>query len=91
MYKSCSFAPLILIYLTKSITQNKEYGKRKYSDCAPKFVVLSGASVTIDPTVDAGTTAIIGTDNGNGTYRTMTFVNGGDGTYTIKYNLTSIF
>lgn len=50
------------------------------------FVVLSGASVTIDPTVDAGATAIIGTDNGNGTYRTMTFVNGGDGTYTIKYN-----
>lgn len=50
------------------------------------FVTLNGATVTIDPTVKAGATAVIGAPNDNGTYRTMTFVNGGDGTYTVTYN-----
>ena len=50
------------------------------------FVKLSGTTVTIDPTVKAGATAIIGASNGDGTYRTMTFVNGGDGTYKVTYN-----
>ena len=50
------------------------------------FVKLSGSKVTVNPSVDAGATAVIGSANANGTYRTMTFVNGGDGTYTITYN-----
>ncbi len=50
------------------------------------FVTVSGTTVTVDPTVEAGATAVIGTSDGNGTYRTMTLVNGGDGTYTITYN-----
>ncbi len=50
------------------------------------FVRLSGTTVTVDPTVESGATAIIGTDNGNGTYRTMTFVNSGDGTFKVTYN-----
>ncbi len=51
-----------------------------------EFVTVSGTTVTIDPTVKAGTTAVIGTSDGNGTYRTMTIVNGGDGTYKLTYN-----
>ncbi len=51
-----------------------------------KFVKLTGTSITVDSSVEAGAMAIIGTANSNGTYRTMTFVNGGDGTYTITYN-----
>lgn len=51
-----------------------------------RFVKLSGSTVTVNPTVEAGATAIIGAANDNLTYRTMTFVNGGDGTYTITYN-----
>ena len=50
------------------------------------FVRLNGSTVTVDPTVAAGSTAIIGASNGNGTYRTMTFVNSGDGTYKVTYN-----
>ena len=50
------------------------------------FVTLSGSTVTVDPTAPAGATAVIGESDGNGTYRTMTFVNGGDGTYKITYN-----
>ncbi len=50
------------------------------------FVTLNGTTVTVDPTVEAGATAIIGVANGDGSYKTMTFVNGGDGTYTITYN-----
>jgi len=50
------------------------------------FVRLSGSTVTIDPTVEAGATAIIGAANGNGTYRTMTFRSSGDGTYKVTYN-----
>lgn len=50
------------------------------------FVKLSGTKVTVNPSVKAGSIAIISSKNTNGTYRTMTFVNGGDGTYTITYN-----
>ncbi len=50
------------------------------------FVKLSGTKVTVNPSVEAGETAVIGAKNSNGTFRTMTFVNGGDGTYTITYN-----
>lgn len=53
------------------------------------FVKLSGTAVTVNPTVKAGATAIIGSANDNGTYRTMTFVNGGDGTYTVTYNTSN--
>lgn len=51
-----------------------------------KFVKLNGTKLTVNPSVEAGATAIIGSVNSNGTFRTMTFVNGGDGTYTITYN-----
>ncbi len=51
-----------------------------------KFVTISGSTVTVNPTVPAGATAVIGASDGNGTYRTMTIVNGGDGTYKITYN-----
>ena len=51
-----------------------------------RFVKLNGTKITVDPSVEAGATAIIGSENANGTFRTMTFVNGGDGTYTITYN-----
>ncbi|MDO4749175.1 MAG: hypothetical protein Q4A12_08390, partial [Eubacteriales bacterium] len=50
------------------------------------FVSVSGTTVTVDPTVPAGSIAVIGAPDGNGTYRTMTFVNGGDGTYKVTYN-----
>ncbi len=50
------------------------------------FINLSGTRITVDLSVEAGATAVIGSANANGTYRTMTFVNGGDGTYTITYN-----
>ena len=51
-----------------------------------KFVKVSGTTVTVDASVEAGATAVIGTSDGNGTYNTMTIVNGGDGTYKITYN-----
>lgn len=51
------------------------------------FVKLNVDRITIDPSVEAGATAIIGSKNSDSdTYRTMTFKNGGDGTYTITYN-----
>ncbi len=50
------------------------------------FVTVSGTTVTVDPTVKAGATAVIGASDGSGSYRTMTIVNGGDGTYTVTYN-----
>ena len=50
------------------------------------FVKLNSTKITVNPSVKAGTTAVIGSANANGTYRTMTFVNGGDGTYTVTYN-----
>ena len=50
------------------------------------FVKLNGTKVTVNTSVGAGATAIIGAENSDGTFRTMTFTNGGDGTYTITYN-----
>jgi len=50
------------------------------------FVTVDGTTVTVDASVKAGATAVIGVSDGSGTYRTMTFVNGGDGTYKITYN-----
>ncbi len=50
------------------------------------FVTVSGSTVTVDPTAPAGATAVIGVSDGSGTYRTITFVNGGDGTYKMTYN-----
>lgn len=50
------------------------------------FLKLNGSTVTINPKASVGATTIIGSANSDGTYRTMTFVNGGDGTYTITYN-----
>lgn len=51
-----------------------------------KFIKLNGTKITVNPSVEAGATAIIGSENSDGTYRTMTFVNSGDGTYKITYN-----
>lgn len=50
------------------------------------FITLSGSTVTVNPEAKAGAAAVIGAANADGTYRTMTFVNGGDGTYTVTYN-----
>ena len=50
------------------------------------FVKLNGTKVTVNTSVGAGATAVIGAENSDGTFRTMTFTNGGDGTYTIMYN-----
>ncbi|MBQ7565988.1 MAG: hypothetical protein IJT18_02610 [Oscillospiraceae bacterium] len=49
------------------------------------FVTLRGTTVTVDPTKESGATAVLGAANANGTYRTVTFVNGGDGAYTVTY------
>ena len=51
-----------------------------------KFVTVNGTTVTVDPTVSTGATAVIGVSDGSGAYKTMTFVNSGDGTYKITYN-----
>ncbi len=52
-----------------------------------KFVTVSGTTVTVNPDAKAGATAVIGVSDGSGTYKTMTFVNSGDGTYKITYNI----
>ncbi len=70
----------------RSFTVNLDGSVSMGDSTDSKFVKLSGTTVTVDPTVEAGATAIIGSPNDNGTYRTMTFVNGGDGTYTVTYN-----
>lgn len=41
------------------------------------FITLNGSVVTMNPEAKAGATAVIGAANGDGTYRTMTFINGG--------------
>ncbi len=51
-----------------------------------EFIKLNGTKITVNPSVQAGASAIIESINKNNTYRIMTFVNGGDGTYTITYN-----
>ncbi|MDE6776034.1 MAG: hypothetical protein K2J37_07070 [Ruminococcus sp.] len=47
------------------------------------FVNLNVTKITVNPAMEAGVSAIIGSENSGGTFRTMTFVNGGNGTYTI--------
>ncbi len=50
------------------------------------FIKLNGTKITVNTSAGAGATTIIGAKNSDGTFRTMTFINGGDGTYTITYN-----
>ena len=50
------------------------------------FVKLDGKKVTVNTSVGAGAVTIIGAENTDGTFRTMTFTNTGDGTYKITYN-----
>ncbi len=50
------------------------------------FVTLDGTTVTVNTNAPAGSKAIIGTANSDGTYRTMTFEMKADGTYKITYN-----
>lgn len=50
------------------------------------FVALDGTTVTVNTNAPAGSKAIIGTANDDGTYRTMTFELKADGTYKITYN-----
>ncbi len=50
------------------------------------FVKVNGTTVTVDSTAKIGATAVVGVSDGNGTYKTMTFVNSGDGSYKITYN-----
>ena len=79
-------ATITLSDTVKSFTVNLDGTIIKGDASNANFVKLSGTTVTVDPTVEAGATTIIGSANDNGTYRTMTFVNGGDGTYTVTYN-----
>ena len=53
---------------------------------APGFITLMDAAVTVDTDVPAGTMAVIGSPNGDGTYRTLTFAMWANGTYDIAYN-----
>lgn len=53
-----------------------------------EFVKLAENHVTVDPTQQVGATSIIGSLNQDGTYRTMTFVNEGDGSYSITYHVS---
>ncbi len=69
-----------------SFTVNLDGGLVTGGTTDPGFVTLNGSTVTVDPKVRAGATAIIGTPGSDGTYRTLTFTNGGDGTYTLTYN-----
>jgi hypothetical protein len=53
---------------------------------APGFITLRNAAVTVDTGVPAGTMAVIGTPNGDGTYRTLALVMRANGTYDMTYN-----
>ena len=61
-------------------------GTIETGDMTDGFVTLSGSAVTVNTNAPAGSTAIIGTANSDGTYRTLTFVMKADGTYKITYN-----
>ena len=50
------------------------------------FVSRNGNSVTVNTAAEAGSTAIIGSRNTDGTYRTLTFVMGANNTYTVTYH-----
>jgi len=68
-----------------SFTVNLD-GDLVMGDAAQGFVTLSDSTVTVNTNVPAGSAAIIGTANSDGTYRTLTFVMKADGTYKITYN-----
>ncbi|MBQ2687869.1 MAG: hypothetical protein IJF52_04500 [Clostridia bacterium] len=68
-----------------SFTVNLD-GDLVMGDAAQGFVTLSGSTVTVNTNAPAGSAAIIGTANSDGTYRTLTFVMKADGTYKITYN-----
>jgi hypothetical protein len=53
---------------------------------APGFITLRGAAVTVDTDVPAGTRTVIGSPNGDDTYRTLTFTMRANGTYDIAYH-----
>ncbi|MBR1587450.1 MAG: hypothetical protein IJ658_03900 [Kiritimatiellae bacterium] len=50
------------------------------------FVTLDGTSVTVDTAAPAGSAAVIGVPNGDGTCRTLTFAMRANGTYDMTYN-----
>lgn len=79
-------ATIVLSDTIRSFTVNLDGTAVQGETTDAGFVKLSGTKVTVDPTAAAGATAIIGAANSGGTYRTMTFVNNGDGTYTVTYN-----
>jgi len=55
------------------------------------FITLNGGTATISETPAEGATAIIGIDNGDGTYKALTIVYNANNTYTITYNTAKSF
>ena len=49
------------------------------------FITLNGAALTVNTDVPVGSTAIVGVPNGNGSYRTLTFVMRANDTYEATY------
>ena len=52
----------------------------------PDFITLAGTSVAVNTNAPAGSTALIGVTNGDGSYRTLTFAMRANGTYDMTYN-----
>ena len=52
----------------------------------PGFITLTDTTVTVDTNAPAGSTALIGVLNGDGSYRTLTFAMRANGTYDMTYN-----
>ena len=52
----------------------------------PGFLTLSGSAVTLDPDAPVGVTALLAAENGDGTYRTLTFTKRPNGTLDATYN-----
>lgn len=73
----------------RNFTLNLEGEIEMGSTTNKEFVKIDGNSVTVNPNVKYGATAVIGTPNGDGTYRTITFFNQADGSYTITYHTSS--
>ena len=53
----------------------------------PDFITLAGTSVAVNTNAPAGSTALIGVPNGDGSYRTLTFAMRANGTYDMTYNV----
>ena len=79
-------ATVVLSDTVTSYTVNLDGGLVMGDATDAAFVRLNGSAVTVDPDAQTGAVAVIGSPNNDGTYRTLTFVNSGDGTYTITYN-----